>query len=32
MGITVKGAEIPEVSKWITVREMNGQKIIKNLR
>ncbi len=28
MGITVKGAEVPEVSKRITVREMNGQRMV----
>ena len=28
MGITVKGAEVPEVSKRIIVREMNGQRMV----
>jgi len=28
MGITVKGAEVPHTSKRITVRQMNGQRIV----
>ena len=28
MGITVKGAKVPDISKRITARQMNGQKIV----